>query len=118
MDNHKVYEMSFEKIYQLYIQKIERKNKLKSDLDALIYWLTGYDDITLKNVFLKQYTMRQFFDHAPQMNDHRFLIQGVICGVRVEEITHPLMKNIRYLDKLVDELARGKKMSSIMREPK
>ena len=97
------------------MNKIQRKDKHIKDLDAIIFWLTGYDESSLKRVFEKHYTMREFFAEAPNMNPHRNLIKGVICGVRVEEIEHPIMQNIRYLDKLVDELARGKKMSSILR---
>ena len=115
MKQHKIYDMSFEKIYQLYVNKILRKDKSIKDLDVIIFWLTGYDEMTIQPIFKDKYTMRKFFDEAPKMNPQRNLIKGVICGLRVEDIEHPLMQNIRYLDKLVDELARGKNMSSILR---
>nr|WP_155843825.1 DUF2200 domain-containing protein [Agromyces luteolus] len=107
--------MSFGSIYPLYVQKVERKDHTRAELDQVITWLTGYDDAGLDEAIADGRTLEAFFADAPQMNPNASLITGVICGMRVEEIEDPLMQKIRYMDKLVDEVARGKKMSSILR---
>ena len=108
--------MSFADIYPLYIAKVKKKGKTISELNEIIKWLTGYTNSEIVNVVESGLNLEEFFDNAPNLNPSRSLITGVICGVRVEEIDEPLMREIRYLDKLVDELARGKKMSSILRQ--
>lgn len=117
MAEHRIYTMSFARIYPLYVTKVERKGRDRADLDRVISWLTGYDQAGLNAVIESEADMRTFFDRAPALNPHAGLITGVICGVRVEEIEDPLMQQIRWLDKLVDEVARGKKMDSILRTP-
>ena len=107
--------MSFARVYPLYVAKAERKGRTKAEVDAIICWLTGYNQRGLEGQLKKQKDFETFFKEAPGMNPARKLIKGVICGVRVEEIQEPLMREIRYLDKLIDELARGKKMAGIMR---
>lgn len=107
--------MTFASIYPLYLQKVERKDRTKGDLDQVLTWLTGYDDDGLRKAVDDDVTLEEFFAAAPRMNPNASLITGVICGYRVEEIEDPLMQKIRYMDKLVDELARGKKISSILR---
>ena len=107
--------MSFASIYPHYVRKVERKGHGVGELDQVIAWLTGYDDKGLREVIDREVDMETFFAQAPAMNPNASLITGVICGHRVEEIEDPLMQQIRYLDKLVDELARGKKMTSILR---
>lgn len=115
MTEHKIYSMSFGKVYPLYIQKVERKGKTKEEVDQIIFWLTGYDDQELKQIINEEKDFRTFFKEAPQLNPNRELIKGVICGIRVEEIEEPLMQEIRYMDKLIDELAKGKKLEKILR---
>ena len=115
MDNQKVFAMSFSKIYPLYVQKAERKSRTKKEVDEIICWLTGYDPETLQAQIDRNVGLQTFFEEAPQMNPKAALIKGVVCGVRVEEIDDPLMQKIRWLDKLVDELAKGKKMEKILR---
>ena len=115
MDNQKVFAMSFPKIYPLYIQKAERKNRTKEEVDEIICWLTGYDPESLQAQIDSNVSLQTFFEEAPQMNPNAALIKGVVCGVRVEEIEDPLMQKIRWLDKLMDELAKGKKMENILR---
>ncbi|CVI72808.1 DUF2200 domain-containing protein [Eubacterium sp. An3] len=115
MDNQKVFAMSFSKIYPLYVQKAERKSRTKKEVDEIICWLTGYDPETLQAQIDRNVSLQTFFEEAPQMNPKAALIKGVVCGVRVEEIDDPLMQKIRWLDKLVDELAKGKKMEKILR---
>ena len=115
MDNQKVFAMSFSKIYLLYIQKAERKNRTKEEVDEIICWLTGYDPESLQAQIDSNVSLQTFFEEAPQMNPNAALIKGVVCGVRVEEIEDPLMQKIRWLDKLMDELAKGKKMENILR---
>ena len=115
MDNQKVFAMSFSKIYPLYLQKAEWKNRTKEEVDEIICWLTGYDPETLQAQIDRNVSLQTFFEEAPQMNPNAALIKGVVCGVRVEEIDDPLMQKIRWLDKLVDELAKGKKMEKILR---
>jgi len=108
MDNTKIFRMPFAKVYPLYIQKAEKKGKSKAEVDALIFWLTGYDEQSLKQLLANQTDFENFFASAPKINPNADKITGVICGYRVEEIEDKLMQQIRYLDKLVDELAKGK----------
>jgi hypothetical protein len=112
---HRIFGMSFATVYPLYVQKVERKGRTKEEVDEVIEWLTGYDARRLKRVIDGKVDFERFFAEAPRMNPNVGLIKGVVCGVRVEDIEDPLMRNIRYLDKLVDELAKGKKMESILR---
>lgn len=112
----KVFKMSFASIYPMYLQKIEKKGRSKEELDQVIYWLTGYDEQGLKKQIDQGVDMETFFAEVPQLNENVSLIKGVICGYRVEDIEDPLMQKIRYLDKLVDELAKGKKMEKILRK--
>ena len=107
--------MSFASVYPLYVAKAEKKGRKKSEVDAIICWLTGYSQQELKKQLKKQTDFETFFAEAPQLNPARSLIKGTICGVRIEEIEEPLMREIRYLDKLVDELAKGKAMEKILR---
>lgn len=115
MEN-KIFEMSFAKIYPMYIQKAERKGRTKEEVDEIIYWLTGYDKESLQEQINENNSMSIFFEKAPLMNPNATLIKGVVCGVRVEEVTDSLMQKIRYLDKLIDELAKGKAMEKILRK--
>ena len=115
MDNQKVFAMSFSKIYLLYIQKAERKNRTKEEVDEIICWLTAYDPQSLQAQIDRNGSLQRFFEEAPQMNPNAVLIKGVVCGIRVEDIEDPLMQKIRWLDKLIDELAKGKKMEKILR---
>ena len=115
MDNTRVYKMIFASVYPLYIQKAEKKGKTKEEVDALIFWLTGYDTKTLNKQIDLKVDFETFFNETPQLNANVDKIKGLICGYRVEDIEDPLMQKIRYLDKLIDELARGKKMERIMR---
>jgi len=112
----KVFKMSFASIYPMYLQKIEKKGRSKEELDQVIYWLTGYDEQGLKKQIDQGVDMETFFAEVPQLNENVSLIKGVICGYRVEDIEDPLMQKIRYLDKLVDELAKGKKLEKILRK--
>jgi hypothetical protein len=116
MKNDRIYKMIFAGVYPLYVAKAEKKGRTKEELDTIIYWLTGYDQKTLQKQIDKKVTFETFFDEAPQLNPNVSKITGVICGYRVEEIEDPLMKKIRYLDKLVDELAKGKAMEKILRK--
>jgi hypothetical protein len=100
----------------MYVQKAERKNRTKEEVDQIIYWLTGYDEAGLQEQIEQENDFETFFDQAPTMHPNRSLIKGVVCGMRVEEIEDPLMQKIRYLDKLVDELAKGKAMEKILRQ--
>ncbi|MFW2514239.1 DUF2200 domain-containing protein [Demequina sp. SO4-13] len=115
MAEHRIFRMSFASIYPLYVTKVERKGHAKAELDQVITWLTGYDQSGLDRAIDSGVDLRTFFAEAPAMNPSADLITGVICGVRVEEIEDPLMQQIRWMDKLVDEVARGKKMTSILR---
>lgn len=108
--------MSFAKVYPLYIAKAERKGRTKSEVDEIILWLTGYTKEELEMQLEKEVDFETFFAQAPHMNPSRELIKGVICGVRIENIEEPIMKEIRYLDKLIDELAKGKTMEKILRD--
>lgn len=115
MKKHRIYTMSFGSVYPHYIAKAEKKGRTRAEVDELIEWLTGYDGAGLKAVIEDGTDFENFFAEAPAMNPAREKITGVICGVRVEEIEEPVMREIRYLDKIVDELARGKKMETIKR---
>lgn len=115
MDNEKLYSMSFAKIYPLLIHKAERKGRTKAEVDEIIRWLTGYGSDDLRQAAEASVPYGDFFANAPHPNENRRLIKGVVCGVRVETIEEPLMREIRYLDKLVDELAQGKPMEKILR---
>ena len=107
--------MSFSSIYLLYVAKIQKKGKVIEELHEIVEWLTGYTSDALTKIIDSEVTLQEFFENAPILNSKRTLITGVICGIRVENIDEPLMQQIRYLDKLVDELAKGKKMASILR---
>ena len=113
---HRIYGMSFARIYPLYVEKVERKGRTVDELDDVIEWLTGYDRDEVRAHIEAGTTLREFFDGA-RINPAATLITGVICGMRVEEIEDPLMQKIRYLDKLVDELARGKALQKVLRTP-
>ena len=115
MTKHRIFTTSFGSVYPLYVTKVERKGRSKEDLDQIIVWLTGYDRAGLEGVIADGTDFETFFDGAPAMNPSRKMIKGVICGIRVEEIEDPLMQEVRYLDKLVDELAKGKAMEKILR---
>lgn len=117
MQNTKIYHMAFSRIYPLYIQKVERKGRSKDEVNQIITWLTGYSEEVLNRMIHSEVDMQTFFDQAPQLNPNVHLIKGVICGYRVEDIEDPLMQKIRYLDKLIDELAKGKSMDKILRKP-
>ena len=116
MDNTKVYRMPFARVYPLYIQKAERKGRSKEEVDTIIFWLTGYDKLSLQKLLDKKIDFETFFARAPELNPNVSKITGVICGYRVEEIEDELMQKVRYLDKLVDELAKGKTMDKILRK--
>lgn len=116
MSGHPVFRMPFAKVYPLYIQKAERKQRTKAEVDRIIQWLTGYDAAALQHQIEAGSDFTAFFGQAPALNPNVALIRGVVCGVRVEDVEDPLMQKIRYLDKLIDELARGKKMESILRQ--
>jgi hypothetical protein len=116
MDKTRVFKMSFASVYPHYIQKAEKKGRTKEDVDAIIFWLTGYDKQALQQHIDKKSDFETFFAQAPRLNSNVSKITGVICGYRVEEIEDKLMQKIRYLDKLVDELAKGKTMEKILRK--
>lgn len=111
----RVFTISFASVYPLYVEKAEKKGRTKEEVDEVIAWLTGYRGNALQRVLDTKVDFETFFAQAPRMNPKAKLIKGVVCGVRVEEVPDPLMRKIRYLDKLVDELAKGKKMESILR---
>ena len=115
MAGHKIYKMSFSSVYPHYLAKAERKNRTKEEVDEIIRWLTGYSQEELKAQIENEVNFEEFFDQAPAMNPARREVKGVICGVRVEEIEEPLMQEIRYMNKMIDELAKGKKMEKILR---
>lgn len=115
MTKHKIYTMSFGKVYPHYITKAERKGRTKREVDEIIFWLTGYNVEQLAEILEKETDFETFFAEAPELHPSRKLITGVICGVRVENIEEATMQEIRYLDKLVDELAKGKAMEKILR---
>lgn len=116
MPQHRIYSISFASVYPLYIAKVEKKGRKKAELDEVLRWLTGYTQKGLEAQIDKKTTLEAFFAKATKLNPARTLITGVICGVRVEEIDDPLMQNIRYMDKLVDELAKGRAMEKILRK--
>lgn len=115
MPKHNVFAMKFAGVYPLYVQKAERKNRTKEEVDQIICWLTGYDQAGLQQQIEQKNDFETFFAQAPRIHPNSALIKGVVCGVRVEEIEDPLMQKIRYLDKLIDELAKGKTMEKILR---
>ena len=115
-NNARVFAMSFASIYPLYLQKVEKKGRTKEELDTVLFWLTGYNEKTLQQQIEKKSSLETFFAQAPQLNPNVSMITGVICGYRVEEIEDKLMQKIRYMDKLVDELAKGKAMEKILRK--
>lgn len=116
MSEHRIYSLPFSSIYPLYIAKAEKKGRTQEEVDAIIEWLTGYDKERLQEVLQKEKVLREFFDRAPRLNPRRTAITGVVCGVRIENIEDPLMREIRYLDKLIDELAKGRPMQKILRQ--
>jgi len=116
MSNTKIFKTPFATIYPLYIQKAEKKGRTKKEVDTIIFWLTGYDEETLQQQIERKSDFETFFAQAPRMNPKVSKITGVICGYRVEEIEDELMQKIRYLDKLIDELARGKALEKILRK--
>lgn len=116
MSKHRIYTTSFASVYPLYVTKAEKKGRTKSEVDEIIRWLTGYSQKQFEIQLEKQTDFETFFAEAPRLNPARALITGVICGVRLEEIAEPTMKEIRYLDKLIDELAKGKAMEKILRK--
>lgn len=115
MTKHKIYTMPFADVYPHYIAKAERKGRTKAEVDKIICWLTGYQQEELSQHLQKKTDFETFFAEATQMNPSRELIKGVVCGIRVEDVEEPTMREIRYLDKLIDELAKGKKMEKILR---
>src|SRR5262245_20086052 len=116
MPKHHIFVMKFAKVYPMYVQKAERKNRTKNEVDRIICWLTGYSQAGLQQQIEQENDFETFFARAPAIHPRSSLIKGVVCGVRVEEIEDPLMQKIRYLDKLIDELAKGKAMEKILRE--
>lgn len=116
MQNEKIFKMPFARVYPEYVKKAEKKSRTKEEVDQVISWLTGYDQTELQNHIEQGTDFETFFNLAPAFNPNCSLIKGVVCGIRVENIDDPLMQKIRYLDKLVDELARGKKMEKILRQ--
>lgn len=112
---HRIFTTSFSKVYPLYIQKAERKNRTRQEVDQLICWLTGYSQAKLQRQIEREIDFETFFAEAPAIHPNSALIKGVVCGIRVEEIADPLMQKIRHLDKLIDELAKGKALDKIMR---
>jgi hypothetical protein len=115
MTKHRIYAMSFASVYPLYVAKAEKKGRTKAEIDEVIRWLTGHTQKSLEKEINKKTSFEDFFARAPKMNVSRSLITGVICGVRVENIEEPVMREVRYLDKLIDELAKGKAMAKILR---
>jgi len=116
MEKHRIYTMAFAKVYPLLVAKAERKGRTKSEVDKIIRWLTGYDQRKLGAQLKKQTDFETFIAEAPRLNPSRALITGTVCGVRVEDIKEPTMREIRYLDKLIDELAKGRAMEKILRQ--
>ena len=113
----RIYNLSFARVYPEYVAKAERKGRTKAEVDEIIRWLTGYSQKELQAQLKKETNIEAFLDQAPELNPSRSLIKGVICGIRVEDIEDPIMQDIRYLDKLIDELANGKAMEKILRKP-
>ena len=116
MTKDKVFAMKFARVYPLYVQKAERKSRTKEELDQIICWLTGYDQAGLQQQIEQESDFETFFAQSPAFHPNSSLIKGLVCGIRVEEIDDPLMQRIRYLDKLIDELAKGKTMDKILRQ--
>ena len=116
MKKHRIYTMSVASVYPLYINKAEKKGRTKAEVDEIVRWLTGYSQKQFETQLEKRTDFETFFAHAPHLNPSRTLIKGVICGIRVEDIKEPTMQEIRYLDKLIDELAKGKTMEKILRK--
>lgn len=117
MTAHRIFSTPFAKVYPLYIRKAEAKGRSKAEVDRIIQWLTGYDEAGLQRQLDKAADFETFFAEAPALNANTHLIQGVVCGIRVETIEDPLMQKLRWLDKLIDELAKGKAMEKILRQP-
>jgi hypothetical protein len=117
MPKHRIFATKFSGVYPLYVQKAERKSRTKDEVDQIIRWLTGYSQAGLRRQIEQEHDFETFFAQAPAIHPNCSLIKGVVCGVRVEEIEDPLMQKIRYLDKLIDELAKGKAMEKILRQP-
>jgi hypothetical protein len=115
MPGHRVFAMKFASVYPMYVAKAERKNRTKAEVDEIICWLTGYSQAALQRQITRGCDFETFFAEAPELNPHASLITGVVCGVRVEEVEDPLMRKIRYLDKLIDELAKGRPLKKILR---
>lgn len=115
MAGHRIYRMKFSSVYPMYVQKVERKQRTREELDRIICWLTGYGQAELERQIERQVDFETFFDEAPSFNPNASLITGVVCGVRVENVEDPLMRKVRYLDKFVDELAKGKALDRILR---
>lgn len=115
MTKHRIYSMSFASVYPHYVAKAEKKGRTKAEVDEVVRWLTGYSQAALDDHLAKKTDFETFFGEAPYLNPSRSLITGMICGVRIEAIDDPLMREVRYLDKLVDELARGRPMAKILR---
>ncbi|MEZ4364118.1 MAG: DUF2200 domain-containing protein [Kofleriaceae bacterium] len=111
----RIFAMSFGSVYPLYVKKVEKKGRTQAEVDEVICWLTGYSKVQLQRVLAEKVDLQRFFAEAPRLNPNAHLITGLVCGVRVEDVEDPLMQKIRYLDKLVDELARGKKLASVLR---
>lgn len=116
MTPHRIYRMKFSGVYPLYVQKAEKKGRTKGEVDEVLRWLTGYSQAGLEEQIARQTDFETFFAEAPAFHPNAELIRGVVCGVRVEEVEDPLMRKVRYLDKLIDELARGKEMAKILRQ--
>jgi hypothetical protein len=117
MPGHRVFAIKFSKVYPLYVEKAERKNRTNKEVDQVICWLTGYTAAGLRQQISKESDLETFFAEAPAFNPNSALIKGTVCGVRVEDVKDPLMKRIRLLDKLIDELAKGRPMEKILRQP-
>ncbi|MFT4148234.1 MAG: DUF2200 domain-containing protein [Micrococcaceae bacterium] len=115
MAKHRIYTMTFASVYPMYVQKAENKDRTQKEVDEIISWLTGYSKKQINEQIKKKTTLEEFFDQAPKINPNRELITGSVCGVKLAEIEDPLMKEVRYLDKLIDELAKGKAMDKILR---
>ena len=115
MSKFNIFKMEFSKVYPLYVQKAERKSRTKEEVDQIICWLTGYSQAALEEQIERQSSFETFFEQAPAMHPNTSLIKGVVCGVRVENVEDPMMQKIRFLDKLIDELAKGKTMEKILR---